>query len=75
MESVLTELSCAECSRLWQDYAEATAEHVRLFQQSLKDRGNDDLAMRVTAASLRRQLARSKITEHELAAHSAGAAG
>lgn len=74
MEPVLTELSCEVCSRLWQEYADATAEHVRLYQQSMKDRENDDLAMRVAAASLRRQLARSRITEHEIAAHSSGAA-
>jgi hypothetical protein len=67
--------ACAECDRMWREYAYATAEHVRLLMdrdmamasgdEALEDQFNELIA----PAEARRCAARQVIRQHEAATH------
>ena len=67
---------CAECVRLWQEYAAATIEHVqydnkRKLATLRRQSGDFDVIARMTQdAEQRRNLVRELINTHEAMVHS-----
>ena len=72
---------CADCERLWNEYAEATMEHIKAMgQQRIAHLGHDaeserDLDAKVKAAEVSRASRRTAIQEHEAVAHDETAEG
>lgn len=66
---------CSACDSMWRDYAEATAEHLKLFLESYMAiaRGDweleDRLSFQITVAERRRGACREQIRKHENSEH------
>ena len=66
---------CADCERLWREYAAATTEHIKAMgQQRIVHLGHDTkaayhLEAKVKAVEVARASARTAIQEHEAIAH------
>jgi hypothetical protein len=66
---------CRTCDILWREYAQATAEHIKLLSESQivvieRDTAGDNvLEAAIADAGHRRQVARMEIREHEAKAH------
>jgi hypothetical protein len=72
---------CADCERLWREYAAATTEHIKVMgKQRIAHLRHDaeserDLDAKVKAAELSRASTRTAIQEHEAITHDETAEG